>query len=88
MEAEYCSTYTTDSSGWCWKKPDEIMKLRKKKTSLNSNKKALEKETVVTSSLPKLPKPNPFKTKTSEIKRLGKENKTNTSFRGNLLKVC
>ena len=75
---------STSSYGEHWKKPEEIMKLRKKKTSLNSTKRTLEKRSVVTLS-PKPPKPNPFKTKCSEIKRLEKEKK---SFQGDLLKVC
>ena len=80
--------YTTSSSGRQWKKPDEIMKLRKKRSSLNSMKRTLEKREAVATLSPKPPKPNPFKTKGSEIKQLEKENKLKVLSRGNLLKVC
>lgn len=84
MDTECCNTYTTSSSGWHWKKPDEVMKLRKKK---NSIKRTLEKRPTVTPLSPRPPKPNPFKTKSSDIKRLEKENKATVLSR-NLLKVC
>ena len=41
-QTDCCSIYTTSSSGRKWKTPDEIMKLRKKR-SLNTMKKTLEK---------------------------------------------
>ena len=84
MDTEYFSPYAATH----WKKPDEIMKLRKRKTSYNSIRKTLEKPTTVTTLSPKPPKPNPFKTKSSDIKRLEKENKGSILLRGNLLKVC
>lgn len=84
METDCC----TSSYGQNWKKPEEIMKLRKKKTSLSSSKRTQEKRSVVTPLSPKPPKPNPFKTKSSEIKRLEKEKKADISFQGDLLKVC
>ena len=87
METECCSLYTASSYGRQWKKPDEIMKLRKKRSSLNSMKRTIEKRAAVTTLSPKPPKPNPFKTKGSEIKQLEKENKINVLSRGKLLKV-
>ena len=84
METECCSIYTAIQH---WKKPDEVMKLRKNKKSLNM-KRTPQKRALVTSLSPKPSKPNPFKTKNSEIKQLDKENKIKTSSHGNLLKVC
>lgn len=85
MEADCC----TSSYGQHWKKPEEIMKSRRKKSSRNNSaKRTLEKRSAATTLSPKPPKPNPFKVKSSEIKRLEKENKANVSFQGNLLKVC
>ena len=85
METECCSIYTANSSGRQWKKPDEVMKLRKNRSSFNM-KRTPQKRALVTTLSPKPPKPNPFKTKSSQIKQLEKENKI--SSHGNLLKVC
>ena len=87
METDSCSIYTSSKSGRQWRKPDEIMKLRKKKSSVNSMKRTLEKRTGVKALSPMPPKPNPFKTKSSDIKQLDKENKIKVLSQGNL-KVC
>ena len=84
-----CSTYIASDKDWHWKKPTEVIKLRKKKRLSTLDKKSKENSatSLAVKEAPPLTKPNPFRTKRSEIKSLEKGIKESVLYQEVLLKV-
>ena len=84
-----CSVHVVSDKDWHWKKPNEVVRLRKKKRSSTLDK--MSKENSATSlaikEAPPLIKPNPFRTKRSEIKSLEKGSRESVLYQEVLLKV-
>ena len=70
-----CSVHVVSDKDWHWKKPNEVIRLRKKKRSstLDKMSKEISATSLAIKEAPPLIKPNPFRTKRSEIKSLSRE---------------
>jgi len=84
-----CSANVVSDKDWHWKKPNEVIKLRKKKRSSTLDKTSKENNvsSLAVKEVPPRIKPNPFRTKRSEIKSLEKASRESVLYHEVLLKV-
>ena len=86
-----CSAYVASDKDWHWKKPIEVIKMRKKKRSSTLDKKSKENSAtgaiLAVKDAPPRIRPNPFRTKRSEIKSLEKGSKDSVLYQEVLHKV-